>query len=72
MRNISSFDFIPTSAKSPAAVLCKDFIIDPYQICLARYYQADACLLIFQYWMTNNIASLHRRPQSGMGVLTSQ
>jgi indole-3-glycerol phosphate synthase/phosphoribosylanthranilate isomerase len=25
---------------------CKDFTIDPYQIYLARYYQADACLLM--------------------------
>lgn len=27
-------------------VLCKDFIIDPYQIYLARYYKADAILLM--------------------------
>ena len=27
-------------------VLCKDFIIDPYQICLARHYQADAIFLM--------------------------
>jgi len=27
-------------------VICKDFIVDPYQIYLARYYQADAILLM--------------------------
>ncbi|CAJ0991804.1 bifunctional indole-3-glycerol-phosphate synthase TrpC/phosphoribosylanthranilate isomerase TrpF [Pantoea sp. Nvir] len=42
-----SFDFLPivsTSLTQP--VVCKDFIIDPYQIYLARHYQADAILLM--------------------------
>lgn len=42
-----SFDFLPiVSAAIHQPVLCKDFIIDPYQIWLARYYQADAILLM--------------------------
>ena len=42
-----SFDFLPiVSQIAPQPILCKDFIIDPYQIYLARYYQADACLLM--------------------------
>jgi len=42
-----SFDFLPLVSKTVTQpVLCKDFIIDPYQIYLARYYQADAILLM--------------------------
>ena len=42
-----SFDFLPlVSAAVHQPVLCKDFIISPYQIYLARYYQADAILLM--------------------------
>lgn len=38
-----SFDFLPIVSKvAPQPILCKDFTIDPYQIYLARYYQADA------------------------------
>lgn len=41
------FAFLPiVSAAITQPVLCKDFIIDPYQIYLARYYQADAILLM--------------------------
>ncbi|MDN0122730.1 bifunctional indole-3-glycerol-phosphate synthase TrpC/phosphoribosylanthranilate isomerase TrpF [Yersinia aleksiciae] len=42
-----SFDFLPqVSAVVTQPVLCKDFIIDAYQIQLARFYQADAILLM--------------------------
>ncbi len=38
-----SFDFLPqVSAAVTQPVLCKDFIIDAYQIQLARFYHADA------------------------------
>jgi indole-3-glycerol phosphate synthase len=37
---------MPTTFAFRAMILCKDFTIDPYQIYLARYYQADACLLM--------------------------
>ncbi|QIQ20263.1 bifunctional indole-3-glycerol-phosphate synthase TrpC/phosphoribosylanthranilate isomerase TrpF [Zophobihabitans entericus] len=55
----------------PQPVLCKDFIIDPYQIYLARYYQADAILLMLsvlddeQYQILSQLAH-----QLNMGVLT--
>ncbi|CAL4321915.1 Tryptophan biosynthesis protein TrpCF [Buchnera aphidicola (Eriosoma lanigerum)] len=52
-------------------ILCKDFFIDEYQIYLARYYQADAILLMlsvlndYQYKKLSNIAqTMH------MGILT--
>lgn len=42
-----SVEFLPiVSAIVSQPVLCKDFIIDEYQIYLARHYQADACLLM--------------------------
>lgn len=67
-----SFDFLPiVSNIVTQPVLCKDFIIDAYQIYLARYYQADACLLMLSvlddetYRHLADVAdSLH------MGVLT--
>ena len=41
------FAFLPiVSAAITQPVLCKDFIIDEYQIYLARHYQADAILLM--------------------------
>ncbi|WP_343153143.1 bifunctional indole-3-glycerol-phosphate synthase TrpC/phosphoribosylanthranilate isomerase TrpF [Buchnera aphidicola] len=52
-------------------ILCKDFFIDPYQIYLARYYGADAILLMLsilnydQYILFSNIAH-----ELNMGVLT--
>jgi len=52
-------------------VLCKDFIVDPYQIWLARYYQADAILLMLsilddeQYRLLAEVART-----LNMGILT--
>lgn len=67
-----SFDFLPIVRHEVSQpVLCKDFIIDEYQIYLARYYQADAILLMLsilndeQYSQFSNIAH-----QLNMGVLT--
>ncbi|XBC40990.1 MAG: bifunctional indole-3-glycerol-phosphate synthase TrpC/phosphoribosylanthranilate isomerase TrpF [Buchnera aphidicola (Nurudea yanoniella)] len=58
------FEFIPIikNIAIHQPILCKDFFIDPYQIYLARYYQADAILLIlsiltdFQYNFLRNLA----------------
>lgn len=52
-------------------ILCKDFIISPYQVYLARHYNADAILLMLSviddqtYQTLANLAH-----QLGMGVLT--
>lgn len=42
-----NFDFLPqVRGQVTVPVLCKDFMVDPYQVYLARYYQADAILLM--------------------------
>ncbi|WP_407330668.1 bifunctional indole-3-glycerol-phosphate synthase TrpC/phosphoribosylanthranilate isomerase TrpF [Enterovibrio sp. 27052020O] len=42
-----NFDFLPVvRSQVPCPVLCKDFMIDTYQVYLARFYQADAILLM--------------------------
>ncbi|PQQ37266.1 bifunctional indole-3-glycerol phosphate synthase/phosphoribosylanthranilate isomerase [Photorhabdus luminescens] len=52
-------------------VLCKDFIIDPYQIYLARYYQADAILLMLSILDDQQYIALSELAHSlNMGVLT--
>ncbi|AAO26986.1 indole-3-glycerol phosphate synthase [Buchnera aphidicola str. Bp (Baizongia pistaciae)] len=61
-----NFEFIPIVRKIAhrQPILCKDFFIDPYQIYLARYYQADAILLMLsilndnQYVFLRNIAEM--------------
>lgn len=67
-----SFDFLPVvSRMAPQPVLCKDFIIDPYQIYLARYYQADACLLMLSVLDDEQYRQLSAVAHSlSMGVLT--
>ncbi|BDR34721.1 tryptophan biosynthesis protein TrpCF [Photobacterium damselae subsp. damselae] len=52
-------------------VLCKDFMIDPYQVYLARYYQADAILLMLSVLDDETYQQLSTLAhQLGMGVLT--
>lgn len=67
-----SFDFLPiVSAIAPQPILCKDFIIDPYQIYLARHYQADACLLMLSVLNDEQYRQLAAVAHSlKMGVLT--
>ncbi|EHD2205800.1 bifunctional indole-3-glycerol-phosphate synthase TrpC/phosphoribosylanthranilate isomerase TrpF [Salmonella enterica] len=67
-----SFDFLPVVSQSaPQPILCKDFIIDPYQIYLARYYQADACLLMLSVLDDEQYRQLSAVAHSlKMGVLT--
>ena len=66
------FDFLPiVSQIAPQPILCKDFIIDPYQIYLARYYQADACLLMLSVLDDDQYRQLAAVAHSlSMGVLT--
>ncbi|ACS85725.1 bifunctional indole-3-glycerol-phosphate synthase TrpC/phosphoribosylanthranilate isomerase TrpF [Musicola paradisiaca] len=66
------FAFLPkVSAAVPQPVLCKDFIISPYQIYLARYYQADAILLMLSVLDDNSYRQLAAVAHSlNMGILT--
>jgi indole-3-glycerol phosphate synthase/phosphoribosylanthranilate isomerase len=67
-----SFDFLPiVSQIAPQPILCKDFIVDPYQIYLARFYQADACLLMLSVLNDDEYRQLSAVAHSlSMGVLT--
>lgn len=67
-----SFDFLPiVSGIVSQPVLCKDFIIDAYQIYLARFYQADACLLMLSVLDDERYRQLAAVAHSlKMGVLT--
>ncbi|HEY2454661.1 MAG TPA: bifunctional indole-3-glycerol-phosphate synthase TrpC/phosphoribosylanthranilate isomerase TrpF [Scandinavium sp.] len=67
-----SFDFLPiVSNIAPQPILCKDFIVDPYQIYLARHYQADACLLMLSVLDDDEYRQLSAVAHSlSMGVLT--
>lgn len=67
-----SFDFLPlVSAAVHQPVLCKDFIIDPYQIYLARLHQADAVLLMLSVLDDEQYRQLAAVAHSlKMGVLT--
>ena len=67
-----SFDFLPlVRAQVLVPVLCKDFIIDPYQIYLARHYQADAVLLMLSVLTDRAYSELAAVASSlQMGILT--
>jgi len=67
-----NFEFLPiVSGIITQPVLCKDFIIDPYQIYLARYYQADAILLMLSVLNDEQYRQLADVAHSlNMGVLT--
>ncbi|ALD15230.1 indole-3-glycerol phosphate synthase [Buchnera aphidicola (Aphis glycines)] len=58
--NLKFINIVKNNVDQP--ILCKDFFIDPYQIYLARYYNADAILLMLsildnkQYTILYNIA----------------
>ncbi|MFZ7275292.1 bifunctional indole-3-glycerol-phosphate synthase TrpC/phosphoribosylanthranilate isomerase TrpF [Avibacterium avium] len=52
-------------------VLCKDFMISPYQVYLARYHQADAILLMLSVLDDETYVQLaDLAHELGMGVLT--
>lgn len=66
------FDFInQVREQVTQPILCKDFIIDPYQIYLARYYQADAILLMLSVLDDDAYQAYRDTAHSlNMGVLT--
>ncbi|MGR6833809.1 bifunctional indole-3-glycerol-phosphate synthase TrpC/phosphoribosylanthranilate isomerase TrpF [Aliivibrio wodanis] len=67
-----SFDFLPIirdQVNQP--ILCKDFMIDAYQVYLARHYGADAILLMLSVLNDEEYRELAEVAHSfGMGVLT--
>ena len=67
-----SFDFLPIirdQVNQP--ILCKDFMIDAYQVYLARHYGADAILLMLSVLNDEKYRALAEVAHSfGMGVLT--
>ncbi|XBC44626.1 MAG: bifunctional indole-3-glycerol-phosphate synthase TrpC/phosphoribosylanthranilate isomerase TrpF [Buchnera aphidicola (Schlechtendalia peitan)] len=67
------FEFISIIRKIAVnqPILCKDFFIDPYQIYLARYYQADSILLMLSILNDNQYLVLKKLAMSlNMEVLT--
>ena len=66
------FAFLPQVRKEVSVpVLCKDFIIDPYQIYLARHHQADAVLLMLSVLNDEQYRELAAVAKSlNMGILT--
>ncbi|OAT46834.1 indole-3-glycerol phosphate synthase/phosphoribosylanthranilate isomerase [Proteus hauseri ATCC 700826] len=67
-----SFDYLQQVSNAVhQPVLCKDFIVDEYQIYLARFYQADAILLMLSVLNDNEYRALSAvAHQLNMGVLT--
>lgn len=67
-----NFEFLPQVKKlTTQPVLCKDFMIDTYQVYLARHYQANAILLMLSVLDDEEYAELVEVAHSlDMGVLT--
>ncbi|QUJ66376.1 bifunctional indole-3-glycerol-phosphate synthase TrpC/phosphoribosylanthranilate isomerase TrpF [Photobacterium sp. GJ3] len=67
-----SFDFLPQVRQQVTQpVLCKDFMIDPYQVYLARHYQADAILLMLSVLNDDEYRELAALAETlKLGVLT--
>ncbi|APC92426.1 MULTISPECIES: bifunctional indole-3-glycerol-phosphate synthase TrpC/phosphoribosylanthranilate isomerase TrpF [Francisella] len=69
MGSFANLEIVRKQVAQP--ILCKDFIIDEYQIYLARHYQADAVLLMLSVLDDQeykNLAKLANRLE--MGILT--
>ncbi|WP_368160606.1 bifunctional indole-3-glycerol-phosphate synthase TrpC/phosphoribosylanthranilate isomerase TrpF [Aeromonas sp. R5-3] len=66
------FAFLPrVRGRISQPVLCKDFMIDPYQVYLARHYQADAILLMLSVLTDEGYRALFAvAKELGLGVLT--
>lgn len=66
------FNFLPQVRKHVTQpVLCKDFMIDEYQVYLARHYQADAILLMLSVLNDQEYQHLANVARSlNLGILT--
>ncbi|MGC9401678.1 bifunctional indole-3-glycerol-phosphate synthase TrpC/phosphoribosylanthranilate isomerase TrpF [Vibrio genomosp. F10] len=67
-----NFEFLPkVRAIAAQPILCKDFMVDSYQVYLARHYSADAILLMLSVLNDEQYNELSTLAHSlGMGVLT--
>lgn len=67
-----NFDFLPiVRSQVPCPVLCKDFMVDTYQVYLARYFQADAILLMLSVLNDEEYQTLAAvAHELNLGVLT--
>ncbi|WMC18835.1 MAG: bifunctional indole-3-glycerol-phosphate synthase TrpC/phosphoribosylanthranilate isomerase TrpF [Enterobacteriaceae bacterium PSpicST2] len=67
-----NFKFLLEASKNTnLPILCKDFIIDEYQIYLARYYKADAILLMLSILNNKQYRKLELIAKKlNMGILT--
>jgi indole-3-glycerol phosphate synthase/phosphoribosylanthranilate isomerase len=67
-----NFDFLPqVRSQVSQPILCKDFMIDRYQVYLARHYNADAILLMLSVLSDEEYTELAEVAHSlGLGVLT--
>ncbi|GAB4221928.1 MAG: bifunctional indole-3-glycerol-phosphate synthase TrpC/phosphoribosylanthranilate isomerase TrpF [Francisella sp.] len=69
MGSFANIEIVRSQVTQP--ILCKDFIIDEYQIYLARYYKADAILLMLSILDDNEYKKLTKLANRlGMGILT--
>ena len=69
MGSFANLEIVRKQVTQP--ILCKDFIIDEYQIYLARHYQADAVLLMLSVLDDSKYKKLAKvANRLGMGILT--
>lgn len=69
MGSFANLEIVRKQVTQP--MLCKDFIIDEYQIFLARHYQADAVLLMLSVLDDSEYKKLAKvANRLGMGILT--
>ena len=69
MGSFANLEIVRKQVTQP--ILCKDFIVDEYQIYLARHYQADAVLLMLSVLDDNEYKKLAKvANRLSMGILT--
>ncbi|MFA0086416.1 bifunctional indole-3-glycerol-phosphate synthase TrpC/phosphoribosylanthranilate isomerase TrpF [Vibrio sp. E150_011] len=67
-----NFDFLPqVRSQVTQPVICKDFMVDSYQVYLARHYKADAILLMLSVLSDEEYRELAAVAESlNLGILT--